>query len=187
MNKGSWLIVAFNALIGKASFSDVSVVVLSVALADCLIMRPKDEIMDNIFFIPDSMSIIGVFAVMVLAGIIGGFLVPLILKNRSENGKDADWEKHYIVDALAAAVLAPLISVIVMGLVVSYWFPSISAMEYIVILALLIFVMCRWVLTAINNGVDALIDQLTSDAANAKKLGRKVKDIEETVRIEGKQ
>lgn len=60
-------------------------------------------------------------------------------------------------------------------------------MEYIVILALLIFVMCRWVLTAINNGVDALIDQLTSDAANAKKLGRKVKDIEETVRIEGKQ
>lgn len=80
MNKGSWLIVAFNALIGKASFSDVSVVVLSVVLVDCVIMRPKDEIMDNIFFIPDSMSIIGVFAVMVLAGIIGGFLVPLILK-----------------------------------------------------------------------------------------------------------
>lgn len=185
-SKGNILKVCITALIGKASFWDVSTFAVLCAFTDCVLARPKGDLMEFMFYIPETASIIGVVAILLFSSIIGGFFIPLVMKNASETGKDADWKKHYIADPILAAAVGPFLSILLLGLVCSYWFPGLGAMTYYCLLFLLNLVFIRWCLIAFNKGVDAVIEQIGKDASSAKKLVDTAKQAEETIRIDGK-
>lgn len=159
--KGQILSEAFLVLFGRASWCDLWKFIFILGFGE-LILSGKITMIE-FFYIPENIVLFVVC--MAIGGLIGALTWACMMKDDSETGKTAAWDGKYIASTLATAIIAPLITNVLYGMVMQAagWADMFPSDGYCFVLILATFAIARFVLLALNKGLKKTFAQLKSD------------------------
>ncbi|MBR6911148.1 MAG: hypothetical protein IKN41_04755 [Candidatus Methanomethylophilaceae archaeon] len=169
---------AILCFLGMRSFSHAVGTCLAVGLSGLALKGKVIEMFE--FYIPE-VEYAAVYIVLcaLVAGILGA-VATNCMRKKDSNGAGEPWEFKYITTTAIIAIAAPILSWLLVGMCVQYYFPQISLELYIILIMLATLPICKWSFRCINDGPKAMFEEIVGDVSETrdgiKSVKRQIKE-----------
>lgn len=151
-------------LAGRESPAQALATIISVVTVDIIATR---GITMDLIYIPDGYTLWMALVVAVFA-ILGPVLNALYLKTKSSHKYD-EWLSKYSVTMILDMILTPIAGVAIVSWIVQELPEPIAPATYtFILLPIVLILLSRYILIALNEGMKGAAEQLNKDKAEAK-------------------
>lgn len=127
------------------------------------------------FFVPDSPNAL-VF--IVLIGLVAGIIISVginSMRKTESKGAGQPWKGRFIATTALMAIAAPVLAWLLVGLFAQTWFADVTIELYILLIVLATIPLTKWGFTLINDGPQAMINEIVGHIGVAKDGAEKIR------------